>query len=197
MGSEDKALLQRIVDEEAEAMGILDGWIQQTVLAYRQRLGADFEDVLQDVRIEVQVLLREGKFRHESGLKHYVQTVARHTCLDWRRALGNQSKYLIDGDYEDLVQQLDDHKLLNHRHPEPAHEQRDLMQRVVAALPEDCWEMWSMILNGFSYTEISQKLGVREGTLRVRVRRCRQKALEMRRELEASPEDSHGSGGTS
>jgi len=40
-----------------------------------------------------------------------------------------------------------------------------------------------MILAGLSYKEMSQRLNVAEGTLRVRVLRCREKATNLRRDL--------------
>jgi DNA-directed RNA polymerase specialized sigma24 family protein len=40
-----------------------------------------------------------------------------------------------------------------------------------------------MIHAGLSYREMSSRLGVAEGTLRVRVLRCREKAVAVRAEL--------------
>ena len=42
---------------------------------------------------------------------------------------------------------------------------------------------WKMIVIGHSYREMSQRLGVAEGTLRVRVLRCREKAVAARHDL--------------
>ena len=43
--------------------------------------------------------------------------------------------------------------------------------------PAHCRELWSMILDGLSYREMGVRLAVAEGTLRVRVLRCRQQAV--------------------
>ena len=43
--------------------------------------------------------------------------------------------------------------------------------------------MWRMIVAGFSYREMSLRLNVAEGTLRVRVLRCRERAETVRHEL--------------
>jgi DNA-directed RNA polymerase specialized sigma24 family protein len=40
-----------------------------------------------------------------------------------------------------------------------------------------------MVHAGLSYREMSERLGVAEGTLRVRVLRCREKAVAVRAEL--------------
>jgi RNA polymerase sigma factor (sigma-70 family) len=63
------------------------------------------------------------------------------------------------------------------------HEDRDLLLRVLDRVPPDCRELWSMIVAGLSYREMSLRMGVAEGTLRVRVLRCREKASALRREL--------------
>ena len=49
--------------------------------------------------------------------------------------------------------------------------------------PRDCRELWRMILAGLSYREMSQRMSVAEGTLRVRVLRCREKASAVRNGL--------------
>ena len=46
---------------------------------------------------------------------------------------------------------------------------------------------WRLIAMGHSYREMSQRMGVAEGTLRVRVLRCREKAVAVRRELGGAP----------
>lgn len=181
VSSEDEALIRGFLQNDLEAIGTIDRWITQASRSFRYRLGNDFEDVLQEIRLEIQVLLRSGKFRRESELKAYVQTVARNTCLDRRRALGRLGQYLLDVDDDVLTQQLQEGLISSSFEPE--HEQRDLMRRVVAELPENCWQVWAKIVAGFSYAEIGEALGIREGTLRVRAKRCRQKAIEIREQL--------------
>jgi DNA-directed RNA polymerase specialized sigma24 family protein len=49
-----------------------------------------------------------------------------------------------------------------------------------------CRELWRLILQGHGYSEISHRLGVRQGTLRVRLLRCRRAATARWRELTGS-----------
>jgi DNA-directed RNA polymerase specialized sigma24 family protein len=42
------------------------------------------------------------------------------------------------------------------------------------------------VLAGFSYREMSSRTGIAEGALRVRVLRCRKRAVELREELMAA-----------
>jgi RNA polymerase sigma factor (sigma-70 family) len=55
--------------------------------------------------------------------------------------------------------------------------------RVLARLGEACRQLWAMVHEGLSYVEMSERLAVAPGTLRVRVLRCRQKAAEEWRRL--------------
>jgi DNA-directed RNA polymerase specialized sigma24 family protein len=67
--------------------------------------------------------------------------------------------------------------------PPSNREDRDLLMRVLERVSPDCRGMWRLILAGLSYREMSGRLNVAEGTLRVRVLRCREKASALREEL--------------
>jgi DNA-directed RNA polymerase specialized sigma24 family protein len=100
-----------------------------------------------------------------------------HTCLDQLRA---QSKWKwIDLDGMEPADEL--------AGAEPAipsrQEDKDLLLRVLDRVPQDCRELWRMIVAGLSYREMSLRMSVAEGTLRVRVLRCREKAVAVRRDL--------------
>ena len=60
--------------------------------------------------------------------------------------------------------------------------ERRIRQTVVIDLemPADCRRVLQMILGGASYQEMSQQLQAAEGTLRVKVLRCRKRAVELR-----------------
>ncbi|MBI3949148.1 MAG: sigma-70 family RNA polymerase sigma factor [Acidobacteria bacterium] len=50
-------------------------------------------------------------------------------------------------------------------------------------MSQECRQLWGMILDGLSYQQMSQHLNVSEGSLRVRVMRCRKKAVAVRDQL--------------
>jgi DNA-directed RNA polymerase specialized sigma24 family protein len=47
-------------------------------------------------------------------------------------------------------------------------------------MPVECQKLWRMIVAGMSYRQMSERLEVSEGTLRVRVLRCRKRAMARR-----------------
>lgn len=177
MGIDDREMVARFLRGEKDAVETVDGWIARAAWPYQRRLADRWDDVLQDVRLEVTRLLGQGKFRGESSLRTYLWRVVSHTCLDQIRA---QKKWSW-ANIEEV--------------PEPEavpagsarQEDKDLLLRVLEQVPPDCREMWRMIVAGLSYREMSLRLSVAEGTLRVRVLRCRERALTARRELMAGP----------
>ncbi|HXO22070.1 MAG TPA: RNA polymerase sigma factor [Thermoanaerobaculia bacterium] len=183
MNGDDAEVVSRFLKGERDAVGTVDRWIARAAYPYQRRLSTRWEDVLQDIRLEITRLLQQGKFRGESTFKTYLWRVVSHTCLDQIRADGRVRWAELDSENEG-----DD--------PAPyaglqapgstaatRSEVKDLMLRVLAKVPLECRELWRMVLAGLSYREMSAQLGVAEGTLRVRVLRCRERATAVRAEL--------------
>ncbi|HVR10489.1 MAG TPA: RNA polymerase sigma factor [Thermoanaerobaculia bacterium] len=175
MPNSDQEVVSRYLQGDAEAVDTVDSWISRAAWPYQRRLSSRWEDVLQDVRLEVTRLLGQGKFRGESSLRTYLWQVVSHTCLDQLRAQGRWQWTELEA--------LDEGGGTSAPPATGGHEDRDLVQRVLGRASGDCREMWRLIAMGHSYREMSQRLGVAEGTLRVRVLRCREKAVALRREL--------------
>lgn len=181
MGTDDREMVALFLQGDTDAVGTVDGWISRAAWPYQRRLADRWDDVLQDVRLEVTRLLGQGKFRGESSLRTYLWRVVSHTCLDQLRA---QTKWKW-ADLEEVDQPGSGPAAV----PAGAarQEDKDLLLRVLEQVPQDCREMWRMIVAGLSYREMSLRLGVAEGTLRVRVLRCRERAVAARRELLGGP----------
>jgi len=108
-------------------------------------------------------------------LRTYLWQVVSHTCLDQLRALSRWQWTELE--------EVDEGRSALAPPVTGGHEDRDLVQRVLERVSGDCRQMWRLIAMGHSYREMSQRMGVAEGTLRVRVLRCREKAVAVRREL--------------
>jgi RNA polymerase sigma-70 factor (ECF subfamily) len=177
MATYDQEVVARFLRGESDAVGTVDDWISRAAWPYQRRLGNRWDDVLQDVRLEVTRLLTQGKFRGESSLKTYLWRVVSHTCLDQIRSQGKWQ-------WADLETLDQGEEPVAAAQPLPSsREDKDLLLRVLARSSQDCRELWRMVVAGLSYREMSQRLGVAEGTLRVRVLRCREKAMALRQEL--------------
>jgi RNA polymerase sigma-70 factor (ECF subfamily) len=181
MQAEDAEVVRRYLQGEAQAVGTVDGWIARAAYPYQRRLANRWDDVLQDIRLEVTRLLMQGKFRGESSFKTYLWRVVSHTCLDQIRADSRVKWTEIDG--EDAEEPSFVATSPANESPEARSEVKDLLLRVLERVPAECRELWRMIHAGLSYREMSLRLEVAEGTLRVRVLRCREKAVAVRAEL--------------
>jgi RNA polymerase sigma-70 factor, ECF subfamily len=175
---EDEELIARFLREEPEAIRQIEEWIARAAWPFQRRLGAQWEDVLQDARLEITLLLRQNKFRGQSSLRTYLARVVSNTCIDRLRA---QSKWQWT-DLEPLLERPADAT------PSPLQqllrkESEQLLWQVLALLPEECRALWEMIGASLSYRQIGERLGVLEGALRVRSTRCRKKAAALLEEL--------------
>jgi RNA polymerase sigma factor (sigma-70 family) len=185
MYADEPRLAERYLQGDREAHATIEEWIGRAASPFRRRLAGRWDDVLQDVRLEITRLLRDGAFRGESSLKTYLWRVVAHTCLDRLRSPSRWQWTEIDA-----LQDWEAEALLAEREPPPAMlavPTKDLLLRVLDGVPEDCRRLWAMVLAGLSYREMSRRVGVAEGALRVRVLRCRKRAQERRTELLAGP----------
>ena len=156
---------------EPPAIRQIDEWLRRAASPFRKRLRADWEDVLQEVRVEVFRLLEEGRFRPEASLRTYLWHVTAHNCID---AVRRQRRG------PPVVRQNRD-DLRPARGPSPLdtlveREREQARSALLEAAPIACRDLWKLILSGVSYREISRRLGVSEGALRVRAHRCRKQA---------------------
>ena len=92
MQSADQDIMARFLRRESEAVKVIEGWIARAASPFRQRLAAQWEDVLQEVCLEVTRLFERGAFRGEASLKTYLcceaWPVRGRTCADLRSAAG-------------------------------------------------------------------------------------------------------------
>src|SRR6185295_14732092 len=174
---EDRDVVHKFLAGDRQAVATIDAWILRAAWPFQRRLRSRWDDVLQEIRLEITRLLKQGKFRGDSSLKTYLFRVVTHTCLDQVRA---QNKHRWE-DLDDL--EGADQPQATERSPADTGADRDLLFRVLDRVPHDCRNLWKMLAAGLSYKEMGDRMGVAEGTLRVRVLRCREKATSARAEL--------------
>jgi RNA polymerase sigma factor (sigma-70 family) len=172
---QDRRWIAAFLRGDPTAVATIQRWLEEGVQGFRRRLAMPWEDVRQDLLTEATLQLQRGAFRGESRLRTYLWRIAKYRCLNRLR----QERRLREAPLEDAViegaaapgpspfQQLADHQ------------SADLLRRLMAVMPGPCRQLWSRILAGQSYREMSEALGVSAGALRVRVARCRKKAVDL------------------
>lgn len=175
MDDEDQQLITGFLRGEGAAIRQVQEWLRQASRRFRPRLAQPWEDVEQDLLLEVTALLKRGSFRGAARLKTYLWRVAQYTCLNLLRDQGRRRP--VEAHEEELPEL-----------PDPARSPLDelvqaeavtLLGRLMAELSPECRDLWQQILAGTSYREMSRVLGVAEGALRVRVLRCRRRAVAL------------------
>lgn len=173
--------IQAYLEGDPASVAEVDDWIQAAARSYFRRLASQWDDVLQDVRLEVFRALGRGEFRGEAQLRTYVWRVVSHSCLDRIRSASRWRWTDVETSSE--AQAIGEIRQTGRT---VSVETADLVGRVLAEVSEDCRGLWRMIVEGLTYREMSDKLGVSEGALRVRVLRCRRRAAEIRDNLGGS-----------
>ena len=172
--SSDRQLIDDFLGGDHAAAETFSAWIRQAAWRHRGRLGGEWDDIVQDLLLEVTTVLRDGGFRGDCSARTFVWRIAHYRCLNRIRDAARRP----ENEPEKAAERLADpgrpaiDRLL-------ARESVDLLQRFMATLSEDCRRLWDRILAGRSYREMSQETGISAGALRVRVLRCRQKAVAL------------------
>jgi len=179
----DDKIIAGYLRGEPEAERQIDDWIAAAAQPFRQRLAADWEDTLQEARLETFVSFEKGSFRGESKLKTFVARIACNTCIDWLRAArarGQAEEIDEEADYSDAtpgkIQALPDQEL-------EEQERWEIYQRILTKLSPDCHQRLEMFRSGLSRRQMGQLLGVKPETVGVQVFRCLQQAGELARQL--------------
>jgi RNA polymerase sigma-70 factor (ECF subfamily) len=176
--SSDLERVSRLLAGDEEALAEVRRWTRGALGPYRFRLAAEVEDLEQEVVVELLEALRAGRFEGRSRLSTYVRRMVHHKCLNRLRALRRRPSVDL-GDVELVDAEPTPFERSRRR------EELSLGLRVLAEMPETCRELWGMIETGLSYEAMAERLRVASGTLRVRVHRCRERALALRDRLRA------------
>lgn len=168
----DRALCEAIARGEPEVIDRVRRWIRGAAGPFRSSLGADLEDLEQDVLLSLTETLRDGAFEGRSSLATYVKKAVVYRCLN--RVRDARKRTFVPTE----------EVRLEWRGPNPhrettGREEVEWAFEVLARMSDECRELWRMVQEGSSYPEMATRLGVAAGTLRVRMLRCRRKAHEL------------------
>lgn len=169
---EDRALAEALERGETEAVTRVRRWVRGAAGPFRSRVGDDLEDLEQEVLLSLTRALREGSFEGRSTLFTYVRKAVVYRCLNRVRDRRQRELVALEG------------ARLEAPGPSPHREAagREELERaldVLSRMSEECRELWRFLHQGLTYSEMSDRLGVAAGTLRVRMLRCRRRALEL------------------
>lgn len=176
---QDRLTIEGFLAGDREAVQQVRSWIRLAAGRYRRFLANDLEDLEQETLTTLLVKLSSQHFRFASRLETYVSRITHYKCIDRLRARSRRTWV----DLEELGLIAAERSAFE---AIKSQQDREMAIRVVTSMTRSCQELWSMIRQGLSYLEMARRTGVAPGTLRVRVLRCRQKAIAERERLMAS-----------
>ncbi|MDA8020972.1 MAG: sigma-70 family RNA polymerase sigma factor [Thermoanaerobaculia bacterium] len=149
-------------------------WIRSAMYSYRNRFRDDSEDLEQEVLLQIIEAIKRGQYEGRSSFSSYVKSYVRHKAIDRIRA-ARRREWVGLQDLELTANGSSPFEKLSDREHVAA------TLRALRETPESCRALWVLLRQGLGYSEMSRVLGIAEGTLRVRVLRCRRMALELRK----------------
>jgi len=172
----ERELIAGFLGGDETVIGLVRSWVRSQVRSQLAGSPDRAEDLEQQVLLDLLEALDDGRFRGDSRFETYVRTFSRFKCIDLLRMRGRRSFVALE-DVELATCEPSPLERIGRR------QDAALARRIVEALPAGCRELWALLCAGRSYGEMSRLLCIPEGALRVRVHRCRQKALALRERL--------------
>jgi RNA polymerase sigma factor (sigma-70 family) len=168
----DEAVIQGFLAGEGPGAASISTWIHEVLRHRRFGLGSDAEDVAQQVRRNLIVAFRDGRFAGHASLRTYVWRVAQHAAIDHLRAQRVKPETVC----LDAVAEAA-HPAASPEQAALRRERRDVFARILAGLDEGCRDLFHLIVfEELSYAEVARRLRATEGAIKVRALRCREKA---------------------
>lgn len=151
------------------------GTVLKVARAYT-RTAVDRDDLVQEILLQVWRSLPQ--FRHEASVPTWCYRVALNTALAWRRNERRRThKHAAAIDIESVSGEAPDSSLQA--------ADRELVERLYAAireLPATDAALVLLYLDGLSYRQMAEVLGISEGNVGVKLNRARQALSEQMRD---------------
>jgi RNA polymerase sigma-70 factor (ECF subfamily) len=177
----DEDLVNRAKRGDQEAFRVLHERYAPSVHKLLYRWTGDPEEA-EDLTQEVFIAVFQGlqNFRGESSFKTWIFQIANHKAIDSNRKRKRQVETVSPDDFDET--QPDDRE---ETRPEEAllrKEMGETLRRKLQELPEDSREAIVLCdLQGLSYEECAEALGITVGAFKSRLRRARQMLKEKMR----------------
>jgi len=163
---------------EARQLKIFKKWLNQykallfkVVRAYAFT-DSDEDDLFQEIAI--QVWRSVPNFREHSAVSTWIYRVALNTALKWNR---DEQKY-YDG-----RQSVDDMEHLLQKNKKQVDPRLDWLYREIRKLDEIDRSVTLLMLDGFSYQEMSDILGISESYIGVKIHRIKKHLIQQSNQL--------------
>jgi RNA polymerase sigma-70 factor, ECF subfamily len=171
----DKDRIQGFIAGSKAPYDEIRQWITIVVRSRLWTNHVDADDVIADTLARLLIALRDDEFKAGSSLKTYVQQITLYTLIDSirrQKRLVTLEAGIDPPGYETPYDDLE------------AKDDAARIDRAIALLPEGCRTLFSLVLEDrLSCREIAKRLGIKEGAVKTRLSRCRQKAATLMQKM--------------
>lgn len=183
MSLDDAEVIRGFLAGRSESHERIDRWIDEVLRSRHFLLGADREDVAQEVRRKLLVALRAERFLGQASLRTYVWKAAQRAAMNHLRGRRRRPTAPLEAAPEPAATGTDPGQSLL------LEERRALARRILAGMGEECRRLWALaVFEELPYRAIGRQLGLSEEAVKARALRCRRKAVETyRRMREGAP----------
>ena len=176
MRNDDIVLIQRILAGDAIAFESLVRKYQKRVHTLAWRKIGDFhiaEDITQETFLQVYQKLET--LEDPARFPRWLYVIADRLCIAWLRKNQRQTEPLEDTDISEVETEAYSRYIATEHAKTFAEARRDLVEELLAKLKEGNRTVITLhYLEGMTYAEISNFLGISENTIKSRLRRARQ-----------------------
>ena len=154
----------------------ISSWISKVVKLNSWGLEEYSDDITQDVLLKLYGNLQENRFEFAASLKTYVYRIAKFTCIEYLRKHSSRRKR------ESQLTEMPGND--NPERDMMNKEERKTLWRVYRLMSAECRQLWKMIFwENLSYSQVAERVGIKEGTVKSRFARCKQKATWITKKL--------------
>ncbi|MBI5215100.1 MAG: sigma-70 family RNA polymerase sigma factor [Ignavibacteriae bacterium] len=173
----DERIIKGFISGERDSFRVVEEWIREIISRKLWVENISPEEIFSDVQLKLLLIFRQDSFVSSSNLKAFVQTVTRNTLIDCIRSF-KRAKLRF--------------KTLNEEFPDSNNQEKEFLQqeelllfnRIVSHLGTQCRELWKFLLNErLTYKQIAARIETTEATIKMRVFRCKEQAIELRKKL--------------
>jgi RNA polymerase sigma-70 factor (ECF subfamily) len=176
----DRALVRRLQDGDSGALDDLFRRHREAAYRIAYRLLGNAEDALDCVQESfIHVLRGIGSFRGQSSFKTWLFRIVTHAALDWRRCRAVRSSASLDAESSPEPAATGERR----RSPTAEAVAADLKEAIDKALmnvsEKNRVALVLYALEGMSYQEVAEALGISVGTVMSRIFNARQRLREL------------------
>ncbi|MBA4312476.1 MAG: hypothetical protein C0417_07580 [Chlorobiaceae bacterium] len=170
----DQEIINGFLAGSQDSYRVVSGWITEIIQRFLWSGRIQPDDIRSDTLYKLLVNLRSEQFQHKSTLKAYVQQITRFTLIDAIRRQRRQPSRITN----------DPPAPENPYTITITEEETIIFNRIWNLIDEKCRQLWTMIFRQkISYQEIAKKEKVKESTIKTRVFRCKEEAINIRKHI--------------